>query len=170
MKALLQEGSIPSKRGEALKRLNCYVEDLGQRKKPIVSVEIFEREVRQLIAEVEQEVVAKGLGQFDMDAPVVEVDGRVYTQVFRGEKSYLSAAGEVRVERSLYRAKPGEKAICPLEMQAGIVDGYWTALAARQGVWVTAQLMFISQHDLVLTVALLICWFRSWARLSRASF
>jgi hypothetical protein len=25
-------------------------------------------------------------------------------------------------------------------MQAGIVDGYWTPLAARQGVWVTAQL------------------------------
>ncbi len=140
MKALLQEGRIPSKRGEALRRLNRYVADLGQRKKPIVSVEVFEREVRQLIAEVEREVVAEGLSQLDMDVPVVEVEGRVYTQVFRGEKSYLSAAGEVRVERSLYRAKPGEKAICPLEMQAGIVDGYWTPLAARQGVWVTAQL------------------------------
>ncbi len=140
MSALLQEGTIPSKRGEGLERLNRYVEELVQRKKPIVSVEIFEREVRQLIAEVEQEVVAEGLSQFDMDAPVVEVDGRRYTQVFRGPKRYLSAAGEVRVERSLYRAQPGEKAICPLEMQAGIVDGYWTPLAARQGVWVTAQL------------------------------
>jgi hypothetical protein len=60
--------------------------------------------------------------------------------VYRGEKSYLGAAGEVRVARSLYRAKGGGEAICPLEMQAGIVDGYWTALAARQGVWVTAQL------------------------------
>jgi len=26
------------------------------------------------------------------------------------------------------------------ELRAGMVDGYWTALAARQGVWVTAQL------------------------------
>ena len=109
MSALLQEGTIPSKRGEALKRLNRYVEDLGQRKKPIVSVEIFEREVRQLVSEVEQEVVAEGLSQFDIDAPVVYVDGRLYSQVYRGEKSYLSAAGEVPVERSLYRAKPGEK-------------------------------------------------------------
>jgi len=140
MSALLQEGNVPSKRGEALKRLNRYVEDLGQRQKPIVSVESFEREVRQLVAEVEQEVVAEGVSQFDIDAPVVAVEGRLYTQVFRGPKCYLSAAGEVRVERSLYRAKPGEKAICPLEMQAGIVDGYWTPLAARQGVWVTAQL------------------------------
>ena len=140
MSALLQEGTIPSKRGEALKRLNSYVEDLAQRKKPMGSLEGFEREVRQLMAEVEQEVVAEGLSQFDMDVPVVEVDGRRYSQVHRGPKSYLSAAGEVRVERSLYRAKSGEKAICPLEMQAGIVDGYWTPLAARQGVWVTAQL------------------------------
>ncbi len=140
MSALLQEGTIPSNQGEALKRLNRYVEDLGQRKKPIVSVESFEREVRHLVAEVEREVVAEGVSQFDIDAPVVAVEGRVYTQVFRGPKRYLSAAGEVRVERSLYRAQPGEKAICPLEMQAGIVDGYWTPLAARQGVWVTAQL------------------------------
>jgi len=140
MSALLQEATIPSKRGEALKRLNRYVEDLVQRKKPIVSLEAFEGEVRQLMAEVEQEVVTEGLSQFDMDAPVVKVEGRLYTQVFRGPKRYLSAAGEVRVERSLYRAQPGEKAICPLEMQAGIVDGYWTPLAARQGVWVTAQL------------------------------
>jgi len=140
MSALLQEDTIPSKRGEALKRLNRYVEDLGQRKKPMGSLEGFEREVHQLMAEVEQEVVAEGLSQFDMDAPVVEVDGRRYIQVLRGPKHYLSAAGEVEVERSLYRAKPGEKAICPLEMQAGIVDGYWTPLAARQGVWVTAQL------------------------------
>ena len=140
MSALLQESTLPSKRGEALNRLNRYVEDLAQRQKPIESVEAFEREVRQLMAEVEQEVVGEGLSQFDMDAPVVEVDGQRYRQVYRGEKRYLSAAGEVRVERSLYRAKPGDQAICPLEMQAGIVDGYWTPLAARQGVWVTAQL------------------------------
>ncbi len=140
MSALLQEGTIASKRGEALKRLNRYAEDLVQRKKPIGSLEVFEREVRQLMAEVEQEIVAEGLSHFDIDAPVVEVDGRQYTQVLRGPKRYLSAAGEVQIERSLYRAKPGEKAICPLEMQAGMVDGYWTPLAARQGVWVTAQL------------------------------
>jgi len=140
MSALLQEGTTPSRRGEALKRLNSYVEDLAQRKKPMGSMEGFEREVRQLMAEVEQEVVAEGLSQCDMDAPVVEVEGRRYTQVLRGPRRYLSAAGEVQVERSLYRAKPGEKAICPLEMQAGIVDGYWTPLAARQGGWVTAQL------------------------------
>jgi hypothetical protein len=132
----LQEGTRASKRGEALKRLNRYVEELVQRKKPMESLETFEREVRQLMAGVEQEVVAEGLSQFDIDAPVVEVEGRRYRQVYRGEKRYLSAAGEVRVEKSLYRAKAGEQALCPLDPRAGMVDGYWTALAARQGVWV----------------------------------
>jgi len=139
MSALLQEGTIASKRGEALRRLNTYMEDLRGRRKPIGSLEAFEREVRELVAQVEQEVVAEGLSQFDIDAAVVEVDGQRYRQVYRGEMAYLSAAGEVRVERSLYRAKEG-KTICPLEMQAGTVDGFWTPLAARQGVWVTAQL------------------------------
>ena len=139
MNALLQETPEPSTPREALVRLSRYIEKLAQRKHPIDSLEDFEREVHQLIVELEQEMLAEGLSQFDIQAPVVEVDGQLYRHVYRGEKNYLSAAGEMRVERSLYRVAGG-KAICPLELRAGIVDGYWTPLAARQGVWVTAQL------------------------------
>ncbi len=139
MNPLLQESTIPSKQSKALRRLNSYIEDLYRRKKPIESLEVFEREVHQLTVQVEQEIVAEGLSQFDIQAKVVEVDGQLYRHVLRSEKSYLSVAGEIQIERSLYRANGG-KAICPLEMGAGIVDGYWTPLAARQGVWVTAQL------------------------------
>ena len=49
MSALLQESTLSSSGGEALKRLNAYMEDLRQRNEPIVSLEVFEREVRQLI-------------------------------------------------------------------------------------------------------------------------
>ncbi len=87
MSALLQEGTLPSRGGEALKRLNTYMEDVRERKKPMGSLEAFEREVRELVSQVEQEVVAEGLSQFDIDAPVVEVDGRRYRQVFRGERA-----------------------------------------------------------------------------------
>ncbi len=139
MNALLQKSTIASKQSLALERLNTYIEDLYRRKTPIESLEVFEREVHELTVEVEQEIVAEGLSQFDIQAKVVEVDGQLYRHVLRSEKSYLSAAGEIQIERSLYRANGG-KAICPLEMGAGIVDGYWTPLAARQGVWVTAQL------------------------------
>ncbi len=139
MKALLQEKAVVSKHGDAFRQLGEYIEDLHNRKKPIGSLEEFEREVKQLTAQVEREIIAEGLGQFDIQAKVIEVAGQIYRHVYRGEKSYLSAAGEIQVERSLYRADGG-KAICPLEMQAGIVESYWTPLAARQGVWVTSKL------------------------------
>lgn len=139
MNALLPEAPMVSTPSSALRRLEAYVEELHRGHQPIESLEDFEREVQALVAEVQREIVAQGLSRCDIEAPVVEVAGRVYRQVYRGEKSYLSAAGEIRVERSLYRAGAGP-AICPLELQAGIIDGYWTPLAARQGVWVTAQL------------------------------
>ena len=140
MSALSQEIPPDAKRGEAWRRLNDYIEELGRRRRPMDTLEVFEREVHQLIRAVEQEVIGEGLSRWDLNVPVVEVGGRRYKQVYRGEKSYLSAAGEVRVERSLYRAQADRQAICPLEMQAGMVGGYWTPLAARQGAWVTAQL------------------------------
>lgn len=139
MNTLLQESPVSSQRYAAFRRLNNYIEELHKRKEPLESLEAFEREVHRLVVEVEQEILTEGLRRFDIEAKVVEVDGQVYRHVYRGEKRYLSAAGEIRVERSLYRAHGG-KAICALELQAGIVDGYWTPLAARQGVWVTAQL------------------------------
>ncbi len=144
MRALLQENTVASNtsqgQGKGFTRLREYVEDLYKRKKPLESMETFEKEFKQLVNQMEQEVLAEGLGQFDIHAKVVEVDGQLFTHVFRGEKNYLSAAGEIRVPRSLYRGPDGGNAICALEMQAGIVDGYWTPLAARQGVWVTAKL------------------------------
>jgi hypothetical protein len=60
----------------------------------------------------------------------------------RCEETYFSPAGPVRVERSLYatRTGPGEKASCPLELRAGIVEGKWTPRAAKQALWFVAHL------------------------------
>jgi len=53
----------------------------------------------------------------------------------------LSAAGPVTVTRHLYRpAGRGSKSICPLELRAGIIAGYFTPRAARHAAFVTAQL------------------------------
>ncbi len=83
MNALLQESAIPSKQSNALHRLNTYIEDLYQRKNPIESLEVFEREMHQLTVGVEQEIVAEGLSQFDIQAKVVEAGGQVYRNVLR---------------------------------------------------------------------------------------
>jgi hypothetical protein len=59
----------------------------------------------------------------------------------RAAETYLSAAGPVRIERQLYRpAGRNAKRICPLELRAGMLNGYWTPRAARHGAVVLAQI------------------------------
>ena len=55
---------------------------------------------------------------------------------------YLTAAGPVQVERSLYkdRSDEGERAIVPMELQLGIMAGYFTPRAAKQGLWLVSQM------------------------------
>ena len=42
--------------------------------------------------------------------------------------------------RTLYRARRGERAVAVLERKVGIVEGYWTPLAARQGAMLVSHL------------------------------
>ena len=80
---------------------------------------------------------------------VVTIEGEVYRQVVRCEETYTSAAGSVRVMRSLYRRLgKGERTLCPLELRAGIVEGRWTPLAARQAAFVVAHLTPQEGEDL----------------------
>ena len=41
--------------------------------------------------------------------------------------------------RTLYR-RGKDRSVMPLEMPAGMVEGHWTPLAARQAMWVAAHL------------------------------
>ena len=40
----------------------------------------------------------------------------------------------------MYRHPHGGHAVCPLELRAGIIEGSWTPLAAKQATWVVAHL------------------------------
>jgi hypothetical protein len=77
------------------------------------------------------------------------IDGVAHRQVLRCEETYLSAAGPVRVQRSLYSTRQeGERTVCPLELRSGMVEGRWTPLAARQATWVVAHLTPQEGEDL----------------------
>jgi hypothetical protein len=54
----------------------------------------------------------------------------------------MTAAGEVTVERWLYkdRSDPEARTIAPMELRTGIVAGFWTPEAAKQGLWVVSQM------------------------------
>jgi hypothetical protein len=103
--------------------------------------EQFERELHEQVLAVEREVLAIELARYDVAAEQIEVGGVIYHPVWMDTAAYLTTAGEVQVERHLYRpAGHNSKSICPLELRVGIIAGYWTPRAARQATFVTAQL------------------------------
>ena len=103
--------------------------------------EQFERELHEHIMNLERECLAEELARYDVTAERLEVAGVSYQPVLQAAETYLSAAGPVRVERHLYRpAGHNPKSICPLELRAGIINGYWTPRAARHGAFVIAHL------------------------------
>ena len=90
---------------------------------------------------LECEMVSEELGRYDLTAQEIELDGKVYRRSVSSPETYLTAAGRVSVERHLYYpgAEKGAR-ICPLELRSGIVGGYFTPRAARQGAFAIAHL------------------------------
>ena len=95
------------------------------------SFEDHERELHRLISAWETELLAGDLARHDVQAKHISVDGVRYRHAFRAEQTYVSQAGPLRVERSLYQPVGGGRSLCPMEVRAGIVEGTWTPRAAR---------------------------------------
>ena len=134
---------------EDLGSLQAFLAGRWSSKEPCGDMECFERELHEYVVAAEREVLAEELARLDVDLPAVTIEGELYRQVVRCEESYVSAAGPVRVMRSLYRrGGEGERTLCPLELRAGIVEGRWTPLAARQAVFVVAHLTPQEGEDL----------------------
>jgi hypothetical protein len=94
--------------------------------------EEFEGKLRRYLNGIETEVLGGHLKRFDVSAPEIEVKGERYRKKMPSEQPYTCQAGTVRVERNLYVPVKGEgKAISPMELRAGIVEGSWTPRAAK---------------------------------------
>jgi hypothetical protein len=138
-------GTKSSKRAEPLSvaKLRAILEDEGMRRRqPKETFEAFEERLHQQMQEVERELLAEDLGRADVDADGIMVEGTAYRRVLRAEETYMTAAGPVRVERTLYkdRTDEAEHALVPMELKTGIVSGFWTPMAARQAAWVVSQM------------------------------
>ena len=119
----------------ALRRLAQALNTLSQGE----GFEALEREVHALFVQAEREVLAGELERLDVDTAYVVIDGRRHGRVLRSSETYTTAVGPVWVKRTLYRAGRG-KAVVPLELRSGIVEGCWTPLAARQASFLVAHL------------------------------
>src|SRR3972149_6463394 len=98
--------------------------------------EQFERELHEQVMALEREFLAAELARYDVGAEQIEVGGIAYHPVWVDTETYLTAAGEVRVERHLYRpAGHNTKSICPLELRVGHVGVYRTFRRERKGTF-----------------------------------
>jgi len=126
----------------AIQRLGHFVSEHAKEwAGGVPDLEEYERELHKRIMAIECELLGEELARYDVSVEQIEVDGETYRPTLTSTETYLSGAGPVRVARHLYRpAGRGSKSICPLELRAGIVAGYFTPRAARQAAYVTAQL------------------------------
>ncbi len=102
----------------------------------------FEKTLHERLMRAEREIVGRVMAASDVDADAIEINGVVHRRVLKSAQTYVTAAGEVAVERWLYknRADPTAHALAAMDLKLGIVEGYWTQRAAEQASWVVTQM------------------------------
>jgi hypothetical protein len=93
--------------------------------------EKWERDLHERVMAWEADLVAARLSRFDETAPEIEVNEIAHRRKGEFEKEYCGLSGKFQLKRALYVPRDGGKAVCPLELRAGMVEGYWTPWAAR---------------------------------------
>ena len=122
---------------EGFAELSDFVATHDRESSPRGSFEEYERQVSRLMRKLESKIVERQLARYDVDADRITVDGIEYVKCLSQEpKTYRSASGPVSVPRNLYRPKGGGRCICPLELRAGIVGGFFTPVLASQVLYV----------------------------------
>jgi hypothetical protein len=150
--ALLQSVPVPptasqtprtSGAAQALAGVQAFVKDHRMRWKDMPGgFAAFEKGLHERVQAYERELVAEEMAVANVDAEAIEVEGAVYRKVLRCEETYMTAAGEVRVMRTLYKDRTDEagRAIVPMELRLGVIEGFWTPEAAKQAAWVVSQM------------------------------
>lgn len=94
--------------------------------------EDFERELHRRVMALEADLVGQQLARYEVNAPEIEVNGQIYRQKMQSAQEYCGLSGTFVLKRNLFVPREGGgRAVCPLELNAGVVEGVWTPLAAR---------------------------------------
>jgi hypothetical protein len=141
----LSASETPEASGVAreLARVQAFVKDHRMRWKDMPGgFGAFEKALHERVVAYEREMLAEEMAHADVNAEAIEVAGTSYRRVLRCEETYMTAAGPVRILRTLYkdRTDEAERAIVPLELRLGVVGGFWTPEAAKQAAWVVSQM------------------------------
>lgn len=135
--------SVPESAPSTLEKLREFVETHRMKEKmgPHAFAE-FEKELHERMMEAERDIVAAQMARLDVDADAVVIDGKVHRRVLRASQTYMTSAGEVVVDRWLYKDRKDEDGRCvsPMELTIGVIGDFWTPRAAQQALWVVTQM------------------------------
>ena len=107
----------------------------------VIDFEDYEQELHKLVMLLECELVKEELSRYDVTAEEITVEKKTYRKGRCSAETYLTAVGCVSVDRHLYVGLDAkDKILCPLELRSGMIGGYFTPSAARQGAFAMAHL------------------------------
>ena len=119
---------LPDAVSQSVAVLTRQVRDLLGGKLEVAAVE---RALAASFAELGRAVMGQVLVQLDPGGRDVVVEGQRQWQAVRATREYMTAFGRVTIERGVYRAVRNGPTLCPMELRAGIVEGFWTPHAAK---------------------------------------
>lgn len=128
-----------SQSDDVLQNLSAQISQLKNR----ASTDPFDQlelELHQAFAEAERQCMQGVLEAYDWDFPYFHSGGQQYTQSSRSKKRYMTLAGEVSIERSLYRTERNGRTYSPLEQNSGLIEGFWSPQAAKQAILLVSHL------------------------------
>ena len=108
----LQSHDLLASDTHAMDQLQDFLRQRREAREPVEALDAFAQELHRLFVAAEREALGRELS--------IEVAGERYHRVLRCATTSTSAAGPVRVARSLYRRPQSGHAVCPLELRAGI--------------------------------------------------
>ena len=114
-----------------------------------------EIKLHDMFAKAERACMKKLLETFDWDYPAFQSGNETYRKVSRNKKRYMTLAGEVELERTLYRNQRNGPTYCPLELNTGIIEGFWTPKAAKQTIHMVSLLTPVECENLFVEFGLM---------------
>ena len=97
----------------AMDQLQDFLRQRRDAHEPVETLDACAHERHRLFVTAARAALSQELSRFDLDVPVVEVDGERDPRVLRCDTTSPSAAGPVRVKRSVYRPPPGRAHLVP---------------------------------------------------------
>ena len=150
--------SDATKLQQSIQTLGNYLKELRERKDNKVSAAEHESVIARLTLAIGQASIEEMLTLYDCSDEEISIGQQTYRRKHKASKTYQSSLGPVTLERHVYsnRKKEGDgKCVCPLELQAGIIEGYWTENAASNCAWLLAHLTPQETEEALLKIGMM---------------